>query len=166
MQRCEIEPVPAVETDLASAYAACCERVEPGFVAAELFVDDRGWSIMNQMQGILKPCGQINYSVMHPGVVKAWHRHHRQTDFWLCVLGRMQVGVHRDGGRTWRTVLDPRRPGVLIIPPPLWHGTATLGDAECGLVYYVTRAYDHQSPDEDRRPRDSVEGFVWNPEHD
>ena len=28
---------------------------------------------------------QVNYSILHPGVVKAWHRHKYQDDFF-CVL--------------------------------------------------------------------------------
>jgi dTDP-4-dehydrorhamnose 3,5-epimerase len=102
---------------------------------------------------------------MHPGVVKAWHRHREQTDFWLALEGHLKAGVHRDDGRTWQAVVGRMRPGVLIVPPPLWHGAATVGNEPCGLFYYVTRAYDPKSPDEERRPFDAVEGFPWGVEH-
>ena len=58
-----------------------------------------------------------------------------------------------------------RNPGVLIIPPPLWHGAATVGPESAGLLYYVTHAYDAAHPDEHRRAWDSVEGFPWATRH-
>ncbi|MBC7834385.1 MAG: dTDP-4-dehydrorhamnose 3,5-epimerase family protein [Phycisphaerales bacterium] len=151
---------------LATAFASAKEAVEPVFVPASLFTDDRGWSLMNQMQGVMSPEGQVNYSVQYPGVVKAWHRHAKQTDFWICLQGHIKVGVYRETDKTaWLAVIGEKRPGVLIIPPPLWHGAATVGDTPAGLFYYVTHAYDAAKPDEDRRAFDSIEGFPWGVRH-
>jgi dTDP-4-dehydrorhamnose 3,5-epimerase len=147
---------------LAAARDAALAGREPVFVPAAVHVDDRGWSIMNQLRGVLGPEGQVNFSLQNPGVVKAWHRHRLQTDFWLCVLGSLKVGVHRESdGRSWSQVFGPMHPGVVVIPPTLWHGVATLGRDPAGLVYYVTRAYDPAAPDEERRAFDSVPGFSW-----
>jgi dTDP-4-dehydrorhamnose 3,5-epimerase len=151
---------------VASAYEAACGLSEPIFVPAAVHADDRGWSIMNQLQGVLSPQGQINYSVAYPGVVKAWHRHQHQSDFWLCLHGHIKVGIQREGdGRVWQLVAGERRAGVLIIPPTLWHGMATVGHEPAGLLYYVTRAYDPQAPDEDRRPFDALPEFPWTVVH-
>jgi dTDP-4-dehydrorhamnose 3,5-epimerase len=121
---------------------------------------------MNQMQGILSRNGQVNFSVQYPGVVKAWHRHQEQTDFWMCLHGNLKVGVHRDlDQRSWMIVSGEKRPGVLIIPPGLWHGAATVGPDNAGLLYYVDRAYDPQNPDEERRGPTSVTGFPWGIQH-
>ena len=117
---------------------------------------------MNQLKGVLRPEGQVNFSLQNPGVVKAWHRHQKQTDFWLCIRGCIQVGVHREqDGVNWSATIDPKRPGVVIIPPTLWHGAATIGSEPAGLLYYVTCAYDPECPDEQRRSHDSVPGFLW-----
>lgn len=151
---------------LAEAHNAARDSLEPVFVPASVYTDERGWSVMNQMQGVMGPQGQINFSVQYPGVVKAWHRHRLQTDFWLCALGHIKVGVHReDDGRSWLLVIGEKRPGVMVIPPPLWHGAATVGDTPAGLLYYVTHSFDPQKPDEDRRAYDSVPGFPWNVRH-
>lgn len=165
--------VPAVKsprvwqnTDIAAAFVAAREHREPIFVPAPCFVDDRGWSIMNQLQGVMTHEGQINYSVQNPGVIKAWHRHHKQTDFWICVMGHLKVGVHRDADRqSWMIVVGEKKPGVVVIPPPLWHGAANVGPAPAGLLYYLTHQYDPANPDEDRRAFDSVEGFSWAVQH-
>lgn len=153
--------VKIAQTDAVSALAIATEEVEPVFVPAPIFADDRGWSIMNQLQGVMDAQGQINYSVTYPGIVKAWHRHQKQTDFWICTMGNLKVGIHGDDGRTWKAIIGEKRPGVLVIPPPLWHGCCTIGPASAGLLYYVTRAYDARNPDEDRRPYDSVPEFSW-----
>jgi len=156
--------------DLAAAHAAAKDGREPIFVPATYFADDRGYSLMNQMQGVMGPQGQINYSTQYPGVIKAWHRHHLQSDFWMCLVGHIKVGVHReDDGASWLLVTGEKKPGVLIIPPPLWHGAATVGDQPAGLLYYVTHAYNAQRPDEDRRAHDSIAvngvGFPWHVRH-
>lgn len=152
--------------DIVAAHEAARVDHEPIFVPASFFCDDRGWSIMNQMQGVLTAQGQINYSVMYPGVIKAWHRHAKQTDFWMCLHGCLKAGIYREAdGKTWLHVFGEKRPGVLLIPPPLWHGAATVGSADAGLLYYVTHAYDPKAPDEDRRPHDSVEGYPWGVRH-
>jgi dTDP-4-dehydrorhamnose 3,5-epimerase len=145
---------------LPEAHAEALAKREPIFVPAPVFTDDRGWSLMNQMQGVMVPAGQVNFSVQYPGVIKAWHRHRLQTDFWIGLTGHLKAGVFReDDGKSWLLVIGEKRPGVLIIPPTLWHGAATVGDAQAGLLYYVTHAYNPAQPDEERRAHDSVAGF-------
>jgi dTDP-4-dehydrorhamnose 3,5-epimerase-like enzyme len=84
----------------------------------------------------------------------------------MCLQGHLKVGVFdEDAGRAWMLVTGERSPGTVIIPPPLWHGAATVGSVPAGLLYYVTRAYNPESPDEERRAHDSVEGFPWEVRH-
>ncbi len=151
---------------IAEARARAADAGRPLFVPATHYADDRGWSLMNQLQGAMSPEGQINFSVQYPGVVKAWHRHRLQTDFWICLTGHIKVGVHDQGtGAAWSIVIGEKRPGVVVIPPPLWHGAATVGDTPAGLLYYVTHAYDPASPDEERAAPDAFAGFPWGVEH-
>jgi dTDP-4-dehydrorhamnose 3,5-epimerase-like enzyme len=153
-------------SDLPAAWEHAKANNEPVFVPAQLFTDDRGWSMMNQMQGVMGPQGQINFSVQYTGVVKGWHRHALQTDFWICLQGHIKVGVFRETDNVaWLLVIGEKRPGVMVIPPPLWHGAATCGDTPAGLLYYVSHAYNPQKPDEDRRAHDSVVGFPWGVRH-
>jgi dTDP-4-dehydrorhamnose 3,5-epimerase len=158
---------PRIVTDpIPAAFEAAQAGREPVFVPQQVYTDDRGWSLMNQMQGVMGPQGQINFSVQYPGVIKAWHRHALQTDFWICLTGHIKVGVYREEDqKAWMAVIGEKRPGVMIIPPPLWHGAATVGDTQAGLLYYVTHAYDAKKPDEQRRAFDSVAGFPWGVRH-
>lgn len=150
----------------ADAHRLALDERAPVFVPASIYADDRGWSVMNQLQGVMTPEGQLNYSVTYPGVIKAWHRHSRQTDFWIGLAGMLKAGVWcPDTGRLWVCILGEKRPGILIIPPPLWHGVATVGPTTAGLLYYVTHAYDPRKPDEERAPFDAFAGFNWSVEH-
>ena len=108
----------------------------------------------------------MNYSVQYPGVVKAWHRHQKQTDFWLCIGGNLKAGVYREtDGQGWQVVFGEKCPGILVIPPGLWHGACTIGNQQAGLLYYVTHAYDPARPDEERLPADGINGFPWAIQH-
>lgn len=158
--------IPTHNGPAAEAFEDARRAGEPRFVPVRPYVDDRGWSLMNQLVGVLGPSGQVNYSHLHAGGIKAWHRHDKQTDFWLCVRGHAQVGAHREAdGQSWSAVVGEMNPGVVIIPPPLWHGMAAIGPEPVGLFYYVTHAYDPDQPDEFRRDFDSVAGFAWGTQH-
>ena len=155
-----------IKGDIAEAYQAACDGNEPVFVPVSLFADDRGWSVMNQFIGVMSPQGQVNYSVMYPSVIKAWHRHQLQSDFWLCIAGHLKIGVHReDDNTTWLIITGEKKPGVVIIPPRLWHGGATVGNQDAGLLYYVTHTFNPDKPDEERRSYDSIQGFPWGVRH-
>ena len=162
----DIRPIRRHTGPVAEAFAAAHADAEPLFVPAQVFADDRGWSVFNQMAGVMSPQGQINYSVMYPGVIKAWHRHAKQTDFWMGGAGMLKVGVFReDDGQAWLGFLGEKTPGVLVIPCPLWHGCATVGHTPAGLIYYVDQTYDPKAPDEERRAHDSIAGFPWGVRH-
>jgi len=148
------------------AKARAEKESEPVFLPVKPYADDRGWSFMNLLTGVCSSEGQVNVSTQYPGVIKAWHRHHRQMDVWTCIRGHLKAGVYReDDAAAWAIVLGEMRPGALFIPPTLWHGAATVGDQAAGLLYYVTQAYDPNQPDEERRPFDAFQGFPWEVRH-
>lgn len=159
-------PPPRFDGPISEAFARATSERSPQFVPSAHYADDRGWSLMNQLQGVMSSQGQVNFSVQYPGVVKAWHRHAKQTDFWICLTGHLKVGIYdQDADRAWSIVIGEKRPGVVVIPPPLWHGAATVGNTQAGLLYYVTHAYDPAAPDEDRTTPDAFPGFPWGVEH-
>lgn len=161
-----VQPVPTMTAPINEVFRRAVAESQPLFMPVAVYADDRGWSLMNQFTGVLAPEGQVNFSMQYPGVVKAWHRHRLQTDFWLCLVGNLKVGVHREeDGASWALVVGEKRPGVVVIPPTLWHGAATVGPASAGLLYFVTHAYNQSEPDEERRAYDSIPGFPWTIEH-
>jgi dTDP-4-dehydrorhamnose 3,5-epimerase len=154
--------IPVCTDGFAAAHAMALEAGEPRFVPVPHYTDDRGWSLMNMMTDVLRPEGQINFSTQYPGAIKAWHRHQKQTDFWCVLTGHLVVGVVRDDdGVCWKLIAGEKRPGVVIIPPPLWHGATVAGPEPAGLLYYVTHAYDPAHPDEERKAYDGFPQFSW-----
>ena len=155
-----------VDADMLAAHELAIKAHEPVFVPASLMMDDRGWSIMNQLQGVMAMSGQINFSLQYPGTIKAWHRHLNQADFWMCLHGHIKIGVYREDDEiAWQIVVGEKRPGVMVIPPELWHGAATVGNENAGLLYYVTQQYNPDQPDEQRMPFNKVAGFTWQVQH-
>jgi dTDP-4-dehydrorhamnose 3,5-epimerase len=101
--------------------------------------------------------GQLSHAKMWPGVVKAWHLHARQVDWWYCPVGSLQVALwdRRTGQPTYGRVIelalgedDPDT--VLRIPPGVAHGCKAIGDAPALLFYITSREYDPS--DEGRLP--------------
>jgi len=101
---------------------------------------------------------QVNLSYSYPGVVRAWHRHLRgQVDYFLVIEGAMKICAYDDEERATKGYLaevmaSEDRPQIVRIPGHYWHGTKTVGHKPSLSVYFVTRLYDHNNPDEERRP--------------
>lgn len=131
------------------------------------FVDARGWSVNDifAVAGPLPENGQINYSILYPGIVKAWHRHQHQDDFFFVLKGMAQVGVYNeDTGELQKFFIGEHNPSVIHIPAGEWHGLTAVGNEPCGLLYLVTNSYNPDDPDEERASHDSfVPETFWLP---
>lgn len=105
--------------------------------------------------------GQWSMSKMWPGVIKAWHIHQRQVDWWYCPVGTLQVALwdQRSGEKTCGTVLElvvgeDGDSQVLKIPPGVAHGCKAIGTVPALLFYITSRTYDPD--DEGRLPYDAA----------
>lgn len=110
--------------------------------------------------------GQLSHSLMYQGVIKAWHIHPRQIDWWYVPIGALKVALHdlREDSPT-RGVTSELLLGetynaqVLKIPAGVAHGcVALIGPTH--LLYVTSRVYDPQ--EEGRIPFDDDEiGYDW-----
>ncbi len=144
------------------------------------FCDARGWSLNDlhniARKNILNPTDattpyednvydlrncQVNYSILHPGVIKAWHRHKNQDDYFCVVHGMAQVGVYSDEGGAEKFFIGEHNPGVVHIKAGEYHGLTAVGTKPVGLLYLVTNIYNPHLPDEERAPHDSFVGHDW-----
>jgi len=101
---------------------------------------------------------QVNLSYSYPDVVRAWHRHRRgQVDYFLVIEGSMKICVYDDEqksatkGHLVEVVASEDRPQIVRIPGHYWHGTKTVSYKPSLTVYFVTKLYDYENPDEERR---------------
>ncbi len=60
-------------------------------------------------------------------------------------------------GRVNEFRLGERRPGLVIVPPGVWHGLRNLLSETSTVLNLVDRAYDYEDPDHWRVPPDSPE---------
>ena len=102
---------------------------------------------------------QANLSLSFPGVIRAWHRHGRgQVDYFLVVGGVLRICAYDDAGgsptrgQPTEVVASAEVPQLVRVPGHYWHGTMALGTAPALTVYFTSRLYDYQQPDEERRP--------------
>jgi len=110
--------------------------------------------------------GQWSHSLMFDGVIKAWHFHHVQTDWWYVCGGVLRVGLcdMRPDSRTYETTMDflmgdlqPAR--IVKIPPGVAHGCKTT-QGPVNLLYVTSHVYDPD--DEMRLPFDDPDiAFDW-----
>lgn len=110
--------------------------------------------------------GQWSHSHMYSGVIKAWHYHHKQTDWWYVCSGVLRVGLHdlRENsptrGETMDLLMGDLQPArVVCIPPGVAHGCKVV-QGPVNLFYVTSREYD--PADEIRIAHDDPKiGFDW-----
>lgn len=111
--------------------------------------------------------GQLSHSKMYPGVVKAWHIHKTQVDWWYVPFGRLRVALHdlREGSPTQGVTQelqlgDDLTPAVLKIPAGVAHGCRVISNTPAHLFYITSHIYD---PKEEGRLayNDPRIGYDW-----
>jgi dTDP-4-dehydrorhamnose 3,5-epimerase len=137
--------------------------------------DERGWLmevLRRDDKEFFEGFGQAYVTVCHPGVVKAWHAHARQTDHFCCLQGKAKVVLYdgREGsptkGLTNEFFLGLGNPQLLKIPPLVQHGFRAVGAEDAMILNIPTNTYDYEEPDELRRPFDDPEiGYDWGVKH-
>lgn len=110
--------------------------------------------------------GQVSHSFMVEGVVKAWHIHKTQIDWWYVVSGVIKVALYdtRPSSPTYKElnelVIGKEEPNKVVkIPPGVAHGLKVLrGPAD--LVYVTSGIYS--TDEEGRIPYDDATiGYDW-----
>ena len=113
---------------------------------------------------------QMNYSIMEPLAIKAFHLHKRQTDVWyvppsdkaLLVVGDVRADSPSEGV-VQRIVLGDTRSRLVRIPPGVAHGVKNLQTARpIAIVYFVDVQFStDEHCDEGRLPWDYFGTDVW-----
>lgn len=146
--------------------------------------DQRGYFIEQLRRGDLDdqgrrfipeaPFAQMSRSLAYarggnpPELIKAFHWHERQWDYWDIVAGNARVVLVdlREGSPTEGVIqtvmLGENSPRMVAIPPFVAHGYQAVDLRDVVLTYYVTEPYDPADPDEGRIAWDDERiGFDW-----
>ncbi len=111
--------------------------------------------------------GQWSHSKMYPGVIKAWHIHKTQIDWWYVGDGRIRVALHdlRKDSPTFGVTQELQlggdiQPAILKIPAGVAHGCKVIGNEPAHLFYVTSLTYNPE--EEGRRAYDDPEiGYDW-----
>lgn len=133
------------------------------------FKDDRGFFrevIRDTDEFFRGGFAQWSHSKMARNTVKAWHFHHRQTDWWYVGIGVIATVLYdnREESPTYRKKMEFKlgeseldseaAEAVVRIPPGVLHGCKVLSDI-AHLFYITSEVYNPE--DEGRFPFNSSE---------
>ena len=131
--------------------------------------DERGFfcEIIRETDPFFKAgFGQWSYSKMVSGVIKAWHIHGFQWDWWFVPFGIVKAVLYdlREESPTYKTLSeyllgDDQKSVVLSIPPGVAHGLKVV-QGPAYLFYVTSEVYN---PDDEGRLLfdDPVIGYDW-----
>ena len=122
--------------------------------------DERGFlmELLRSDDSIFTKFGQCYVSMNYPGVIRAWHHHKKQDDFFVVMKGMIKVGLYdmREGSPTRGEVgefyLGDNNSIMLKIPVGVVHGYKTVGTEPSLLINFPSEVYNPEEPDEYRLP--------------
>jgi len=120
--------------------------------------DERGrlMEILRADDEVFIRFGQVYMTTTYPGVVKAWHKHEKQTDNIACLAGMLKLALYdaRPDSPTCGEInqfyLGDHNPLLIQIPPGVYHGWMCVSQEEAIVVNIPTEPYNYESPDEQR----------------
>jgi dTDP-4-dehydrorhamnose 3,5-epimerase len=92
--------------------------------------------------------GEIYFSTVYPGVVKAWHKHSDMTLYYACVFGRIKVVLYDERRRSptkgtlMEVFLGPDNYSLVIIPPEVWNGFKGMSEPFAIVANCCTHPHD------------------------
>jgi dTDP-4-dehydrorhamnose 3,5-epimerase len=100
-------------------------------------VDDRGKvaHMLRSDDPLFEAFGEVYFSWVNPGKVKAWHLHRQMTLNYTCPYGSVTLVLYdeRPGsptrGNVMELVLSPEQYRLVKVPPGVWNGFS------CGALY-------------------------------
>ena len=101
-------------------------------------VDERG-KIMHMLRNdspIFDKFGEIYFSTINPGYIKAWHLHKEATLNYVCIKGKVNLVLYDDRNKSKSAgvyqnfLLSPNHYLLITIPPYIWNGFKGLDSSE------------------------------------
>jgi dTDP-4-dehydrorhamnose 3,5-epimerase len=112
--------------------------------------DERG-SVMHMLRRDdpwFKQFGEIYFSTIYPGVIKAWHLHTKMTLNYAVVSGMIKLVLYdeRDASRTRGELMEiftgEQNYSLVTIPPEVWNGFKGVGTVPAIVANCATEPHD------------------------
>ena len=112
--------------------------------------------------------GQVYLSTTYPGVVKGWHLHKVQDDFFACVRGMVKLVIYdaREDSPTHGMLeeyfIGDHNQQLVKVPAGTYHGWKCISGEEALVINIPSEPYDYQNPDEHRADWDTPDiPYSW-----
>lgn len=114
--------------------------------------DERGF-IMHMLRADdpeFEKFGEIYFSTVYPGVIKAWHLHQEMTLNYAVVAGAIKLVLYDDRetsptkGEVQELFIGQQNYQLVKIPPHIWNGFKGIGTEMAVLANCATLAHDPQ----------------------
>jgi len=120
--------------------------------------DERGrlMEILRRDDNLFLNFGQVYMTTTYPNVVKAWHKHEKQTDNIACIQGMIKLALYdpRESSSTFKETnefyLGDHNPLLIQIPAGIYHGWMCVSREEAIVINIPTEVYNYEKPDEQR----------------
>lgn len=130
--------------------------------------DERGYfmELIRARDPFFDGFGQWSETIAYQGVIKAWHIHQQQTDYWRVPFGVIKAVLcdRRGDSGTYNQISeyilgDCQEAVILKIPPGVAHGYKVL-QGPAILIYITNQIYN---PDDEGRISydDAAIGYDW-----
>ena len=134
--------------------------------------DERG-KVMHMLRvdsPVFQRFGEIYFSEIVPGAVKAWHRHRKMTLNYAVLLGKIKFVLHDDRpdsptcGETQELFISPENYLLVTVPPLIWNGFKGVGEQTAIVANCATLPHDPEEIDR-VSPFDGPIAYDWNIRH-
>ena len=135
-------------------------------------VDERG-KVMHMLRkdspNFLK-FGEIYFSCVHPGAIKAWHLHKEMILNYAVVYGKIKFVLYDDRidsktrGNVQELFLSPENYCLVTVPPLIWNGFKGIGTETSIVANCATIAHDSNEI-ERKSPFDTTIPYSWEIKH-
>jgi dTDP-4-dehydrorhamnose 3,5-epimerase len=135
-------------------------------------LDDRG-KVMHMLRSdsnVFLSFGEIYFSVVYPGMIKAWHIHHRMTLNYAVPSGNIKFVLYDDRvesptrGRVMEIFTGEDNYCLITVPPMIWNGFKGLGSKNAIVANCASIAHD-PGEIERRDPLDPFFPYSWAGKH-
>jgi dTDP-4-dehydrorhamnose 3,5-epimerase len=126
-------------------------------------IPTEGGAVLHMLRSdspLFRGFGEVYFSELRPGNVRAWKKHSEQTQHFSVPVGLMRIVLYdgREQSPTFGALAEvllgrPGHYGLLRIPPGIWYGFAAQGDKPA-LIANCTDT-PHCPEESERLPADS-----------
>mgnify|MGYP001397144999 FL=1 len=130
--------------------------------------DERG-KIMHMLRSdskIFEKFGEIYFSTVNPGFIKAWHLHKEATLNYVCIKGKVKLVLYDDRkkssthGRFQELILSPDDYFLTTIPPLVWNGFKSFDKSESIIANCISLPHNEKEMVR-KDPRDNYFKYNW-----